>query len=87
MIVGAVDGVSHVRQAALKERRQHLLKILWAFGRFGEPEEDDGSHLAIDGETYLAQKIQSNYSKMKDYFNVLEGHGVHCEHVPLTEEG
>ena len=85
--VGAVDGVSHVRQAALKERRRHLLKILWAFGLFGERKEEGGSHLVIDGETYLAQKIQSSYSRMKGYFNVLEEHGVHCEHVPLAEEG
>jgi hypothetical protein len=64
-----------------------LLKILWAFGRFGEPKEEDGSHLVIDGETYLAQKIHSSYLRVKDYFKALEEYGVHCEHVPLTEEG
>ena len=41
----------------------------------------------VDSETYLAQKIQSNYSRVKDYFKVLEEYGVHCEHVPLTEDG
>ena len=41
----------------------------------------------IDGETYLAQKIQSNYLRLKEYFEVLGEYGVHCEHVPLTEEG
>jgi len=85
--VESADGVSYARQAALKKRRQHLLKMLWAFGLFGELKEEGGSHLVIDSETYLAQKIHSSYSRVKDYFKTLEGYGVHCEHVPLTEEG
>jgi hypothetical protein len=85
--VEVVDGISYARQAALKKRRQHLLKILWAFGHLGEPGEEGGPHLAIDSETYLAQKIQSNYSTVMDYFRALEGYGVHCEHVPSSEEG
>ena len=64
-----------------------MLKILWAFGRFGEPREEGGSHLVMDSETYLAQKIHSSYSRVKDYFEALEEYGVHCEHVPLMEEG
>jgi hypothetical protein len=85
--VEVVDGISYARQAALTKRRQHLLKILWAFGRFGEPGEEGGPHLVIDSETYLAQKIQSNYSTLMDYFDTLGEYGVHCEHVPLTEAG
>jgi hypothetical protein len=81
------DGVSYARQKKLKKRRRELLRILWAFGLFGEPEEDGGPHLVIDGETYLAQKMHSGYSRMQEYFEALEKHGVHCEHVPLTEEG
>ncbi|MFB0534156.1 MAG: DUF3795 domain-containing protein [Anaerolineae bacterium] len=84
--VESIEGVSYARQAALKKRRRHLLKMLWAFGRFGELEEG-GSHLVIDSETYLAQGIHSGYSRMKDYFGVLEEYRVHCEHVPLTKEG
>jgi hypothetical protein len=71
----------------LKERRRHLLKILWAFGLFGELEEEGGPHLVIDGETYLAQRIHSGYSRVKDYCKALEEYGVRCEHVPLAEEG
>jgi hypothetical protein len=85
--VEAADGVSYARQAVLKKRRQHLLKLLWAFGRFGEFKEEGGPHLVIDSETYLAQKIHSGYSRVKDYCKALEGYGVHCEHVPLAEEG
>jgi len=87
VVAGCVEGISHARQAMLKERRQHLLKILWTFGLFGEPKGEGSSHLMIDSETYLAQKIQSNYSRVKDYFKTLGEYGVRCEHVPLVEEG
>jgi hypothetical protein len=86
-VVEAVEGVSYARQTALEKRRRHLLKLLWVFGRFGELKEEGGSHLVIDSETYLAQKIHSSYSRVKDYCKALEGYGVHCEHVPLAEGG
>jgi hypothetical protein len=86
-VIESVNGVSYARQAALKKRRRHLLKILWAFGLFGERKEEGGSHLVIDSETYLAQKIHSSYPRVKDYFKALGKYGVHCEHVPLTEKG
>ena len=63
--VGVAEGVSYARQTVLKKRRRDLLKTLWAFGRFGGLREEGGLHLVIDGETYLAQKIQSNYSRVK----------------------
>jgi hypothetical protein len=85
--VETVEGVSYARQTALKKRRRHLLKILWAFGLFGERKEEDGAYLVMDSETYLAQKIHSSYSRVKDYCTALEEYGVHCEHVPLKEEG
>ena len=81
---GVVEGIPHVQRDALKERRRHLLKILWTFGLFGAAR---GEGLVIDGETYLAQKIQSSYSRVKEYFKVLEEYGVYCEHVPLTDDG
>lgn len=86
-VVGCVEGIPYARQAALEERRRHLLKMLWTFGLLGELQEEGGADLVIDGETYLAQKIQSNYTRVKDYFKALEEHGVHCAHFPLTEEG
>ncbi len=85
--VGSADGISHARQTALKKQRLHLLKILWTFGRFGERQEEGGPHLTIDSETYLAQKIHTGYSMVKNYFKALGEHGAHCEHVPLVEDG
>lgn len=85
--IEAVDSISYAWREVLKKRRRHLLKILWAFGRFGELEEEGGLHLVLDSRTYLAQKIHSNYSVVKDYLKTLGEYGVQCEHVPVAEEG
>jgi hypothetical protein len=85
--VGAASGVSYAWREVLKKRRRHLLKMLWAFGCFGELEEEGDSYLVLDGETYLAQKIHSSYSVVQDYCRALGGYGVRCEHVPMEEEG
>jgi hypothetical protein len=85
--VGTAEGISYAQQLAPGTRRRHLLKILWAFGRFGQRKEEGGPHLVIDSETYLAQKIHSDYSRVKDYLGILGEYGVRCEPVPLAEEG
>jgi hypothetical protein len=84
--IGIASGISYAWREVLKKRRRHLLKILWAFGCFGELEEDS-PHLVLDSETYLAQKIHSNYLVVKDYFKALSEYGVRCEHVPIEKEG
>jgi len=85
--VERVDGITYAQETVRKKRRRHLLKTLWAFGLFGERKDDGGPYLVIDSETYLAQKIASYYATVKSYFEILDGYGVHCEHVPLAEEG
>ncbi len=81
------DNVSYARKFILEKNRKQLLKLLWAFGRFGELKEEDGSHLMLDSETYSSQKISSYYSKVQDYLRLLEKYGMHCEIVPLQEKG
>lgn len=81
------DNVSYARKFTLEKNRKQLLKILWAFGRFGELKKEDESHLVLDSETYSSQKISSYYSKVQDYFRLLEKYGLHCEIVPLQEKG
>jgi hypothetical protein len=85
--VGTADAVSYAQRLELGKRRRHLLKILWAFGRFGECRDEGGPHLVLDSETYLAQKIHSNYPRVLDYLGTLGEYGVRCEHIPLAEEG
>jgi len=77
--------VSYARQEVLRERRRHLLKLLWAFGLSGEL-EDDGGNLVIDSQAYYAQKGVSYYSRLQDILKVFSEYGVHCKIVPLAED-
>ena len=81
------EDVSYARRLALEKRRKRLLKLLWAFALFGEFEEVGGSRLVMDSETYLAQHIHSELARLKEYFDILRGYGVYCEHIPLMEKG
>jgi hypothetical protein len=85
--VGTAEGISYAEQGILQKQRRKLVKLLWAFGLHGKPAEEGGLHLALDAETYLAQKIESDYSKLHGYFETLVECGVRCEHVPLVERG
>ena len=53
----------------------------------GEFKEENESHLVVDSETYLLHRIHSGYSKLMEYFTILDKYGVHCRIVPLMEEG
>jgi hypothetical protein len=88
--IKAISGDTYARQEGLKKEKRYILKLLWAFGLFGEFKEEGDSHLVIDSETYVVQKIPSSsgYSRVvKHYFGTLEEYGVHCEIVPLIESG
>ena len=85
--VGSAGSISYARREVLKKRRRHLLRVLWAAGLHGKLKKKHASYLEVDSATYLAEKIQSSYSKAKDYFRTLEKYGVHCEHVPLKDKG
>jgi len=85
--VGSAKGISYVRQEVLTKTRLHILKILWAFGLKGSLEKKGRLHLGLDSETYLAQKINSDFAKLKGYFEVLKKHGAICKHVALKKEG
>ncbi len=79
----SIHGDTYAQRVVLSARRQHLLKIVWAFGLSGELTDNA---LVLDSEPYLAQKIHSRYARIMTYFEALERYGVHCEHVPLEEK-
>ena len=81
------ENISYARKFTLEKNRNKLLKILWAFSRFGESKKDNGSYLSLNSEVYSSQQINSYYSKVQDYIEQLESYGVHCEIVPLQEKG
>ena len=81
------DNVSYARKFTLEKNRKRLFKILWAFSRFGELNEADGTYLMLSSEVYSSQQISSYYSKVQDYIGLFEQYGVHCEIVPLQKKG
>jgi hypothetical protein len=85
--VGTAEDISYAEQAILQKRRRNLVKLLWVLGLYGEPAQDGDLYLNLDSEAYMAQKIESDYAKLKGYFEILAEHGVYCEHVPLIEKG
>jgi hypothetical protein len=84
---GVAESIPHVEQEERKERRRHLLKLLWMFGLYGKLEQEPHPHLTVDAETYVAQRIHSSLTTLQGYFQELTRHGVHCEHIPLAEHG
>jgi len=84
--VDTANNISYARQLALKKSRQHILKILWGFGRYGKFTEGNDPYLMLESQTYLEQKIHSYHSKVIEYFKTLKTVGVYCEIVPLIEK-
>lgn len=82
----SISGDTHARHTILKKSRKYLLKLLWAFGLYGELYEK-GSYLTLDSETYYAQMkgvpFYSTWETVKQRFKLLKEHGVHCDLVPL----
>jgi hypothetical protein len=79
------EQISFARKLTLEKNRKQLLKILWAFGRFGKSKKDNESYLALTSEVYSSQQISAYYSKVQHYIERLESYGVHCEIVPLQK--
>ncbi len=84
-----VGRVSYARSEVLKQRRSHLLKLLWVFGLLGELEGGEGvrPHLMVDSKGYYTEKLHSDYLTVKGWLEALRAHGVQGEIVPLVEEG
>ena len=82
----SISGDTYAQQEVLKKRKQWMLKLLWAFGLFGEFKKEGDSHLIIDSKTFSAQKLTAQWSKVKFYFEILKQYGVHCEVIPVAED-
>ena len=78
--------VSYARLQTLENRREHLMKLLWAMGLYGTCNTVTG-YTEMDGKTFLSRKITGMYSALLGYADELGKHDVHCEIVPLKEKG
>ena len=82
----SISGDTYAQQIVLKKRKQWMLKLLWTFGLFGELKEEGSAHLIIDSETYSAQKLTPQWSKVKLYLEIIKECGVHCEVIPVAKD-
>lgn len=82
------DTDTFAQQHRLENRRAHVLRFLWILGRHGRFEKDKNASLAVDANTYEAnrgtEKSLAISSFVKDpVFKVLSDFGVRCEIVRL----
>jgi len=76
------ENVSYARSFELNKNRKQLIKLLWAFGLYGETEKGENSAI-LNSEKYSEQKITTYYSKIQEYTYILERFGLECEIIPL----
>lgn len=86
--LGLRDTDTFAQQHSLEDRRAHVLRFLWILGRYGSGENGQSACLAVDAETYEAnrgsEKTLAIWSFVKDtVFTVLSEFGVCCERVAL----
>jgi hypothetical protein len=82
------DPDTFAQQNTLEHRRAYVLRYLWILGSYGKLENSKTGHLAVDAESYEAnrgnEKRLAIWSFMKDnVIEVLSEFGVSCELVAL----
>jgi hypothetical protein len=78
--------ISYARLHSLGNKRDQLLRILWASGCYGIFRTDE-SYLELDSKTFMEQKVQGMYNVLSDHLNVLRKYDVYGEVVPLIAKG
>lgn len=81
----------YVRQIRFQQRRRDLLKLLWLFGRHGQPSEDP-VRLVIDSRKHGGKEFSSIVRKRDNTLygsaalaiELLQDQGVAVDHVPLA---
>ncbi|MHA2060380.1 MAG: DUF3795 domain-containing protein, partial [Candidatus Ranarchaeia archaeon] len=88
-IIG-ITGGTYARETTMKKRKQYLLKFLWTMSQYGELQQTDPPHLAIESKTYFQHlkgvPYYSNWEVVKKQFNLLKGLGIQSTVIPLTAE-
>ncbi|MCG3225808.1 MAG: DUF3795 domain-containing protein [Candidatus Heimdallarchaeota archaeon] len=81
--------LSHARANLRKEYRKYFIKLLWAFGLYGDLEEDkDRASLSLGFNEYFLEmkkgvRYYSNWTHLKErMFPILEKKGVKVELIP-----
>ena len=77
--------ISYARLQTTKKKREQLLKIIWTLALYGN--FVDNNVLELDSKTFISQKIQGMYNILSDYLNDLKSYNIHCEIIPLKDNG
>jgi hypothetical protein len=78
--------ISYARFQTLENKREQLMKILWAMGYHGILNKDNGI-FELDSNTFLSNKIHGMYAMVQEYIKDLKTYDVCCEVVPLVKQG
>ena len=86
--LGLKDTDTFAQQNKLEKKKSHILRFLWILGNYGKFEKENGTHLAVDAETYYTnrgkEKKLAIWSFVEDVvFTSLAEFGVCCERVAL----
>lgn len=79
------QGISYAHLQTIQQKRRQLLKIIWTLALYGDFVNNDT--LELDCKTFMSQKIHSMYNILSDYLTDLKLYDIHCEIVPLIENG
>ena len=77
--------VSYARSTELAKNRKQILKLLWAFGLFGELDQK-GENIKLDSKAYSAEKLTAYYARLKENLFILKKHSLNCEIVPIQDK-
>ncbi len=83
--INVVDADTHALLERGRNRRQYLLKLLWALGLVGEWTDEDGPHLVLDVDAYSDQKLASHFKTVQGHLESLQSSGLQSRFVPLGE--
>ena len=77
--------ISYARLQTIEKKREQLIKIIWTLTLYGDFVNND--LLEIDSKTFMSQKIHGMYNILTDYLNDLKLYDIHCEIIPLVDNG
>ncbi len=77
------EGVSYAAYVSLGKRREHLLKMLMAFGISGTLVKEGFNSLELEGEVYLAQRLPGMYHQLLENLDELKQYQISGEIIVL----
>jgi hypothetical protein len=77
------SNVSYAESLTLHTKREQLLKILLAFGVYGQAGKAEKDFLELDAEVYASQKLPGMYNRLLDCLEDLKGYRIFGEIIVL----